>query len=321
MLIFVEWSLVIFFFVLLVGSLYGFFKMIGATTKIFLDLQIQLPYEEAPDLPGEHVTFEATDGITLPGLLIRSPKSDGRTVIFAPEFGADLGSYRKYAEHLVDAGFHLFAFEFRGHGPIHVSEGYIPTHWPTRYEICDLLGAIEFLSAQKDVDRNRIALFGISKGACISICSAGLKKRIAAVISDSAFSTKITAVQYIERWGPIFIRSELFWRLMPRWFLVVLQRFSMAVSGILRGCKFVSVSDYLKNWTGTPLFLIHGERDSFIPCEQVENLKSWISQGEVETWIVPKARHNESAIVAKDEYRRRTIEFLEKHLPLSEADS
>jgi hypothetical protein len=46
----------------------------------------------------------------------------------------------------------------------------------------------------------------------------------------------------------------------------------------------------------------------------VETLRSWVSQGEVETWIVPKARHNESAVVAQEEYRRRTIEFLDKHL-------
>ena len=318
MLTLLEWSLVIFFFVLIVGSIYGFLKMISATTKIFLDLKIQLPYEEVPDLPGERVTFESTDGITLPGLLVRSPKSDGRTVIFSPEFGADLGSYRKYAGHLIDAGFHLFAIEFRGHGPIQVSEGYIPTHWPTRYEVCDLLGALEFLKAQKDVDGNRIALFGVSKGACVSICTAAIKKRVAAVISDSAFSTKITAVQYIERWGPIFIRSETFWRLLPRWILLLLQRFSLSFSGFLRGCKFVSVSDYLKKWPGTPIFFIHGERDSFIPAEQVEKLASWVQQGEVETWIVPRARHNEAAVVEKEQYQKKTVEFLEKHLPLKE---
>ncbi|MCA9416264.1 MAG: alpha/beta hydrolase [Candidatus Omnitrophica bacterium] len=318
MLVIVEWSLVIFFFVLVSGSLYGFWKMIGATTKIFLDLPIQLPYQEAPHLPGERVTFEATDGVTLPGLLIRSPKSDGRTVLFAPEFGADLGSYEKYAGHLIDAGFHLFAIEFRGHGPIHVSEGYIPTHWPTRYEVYDLLGAIDFLAAQKDVDGNRIALFGVSKGACIAICAAAKVKKIAAVISDSAFSTKITALQYIERWGPIFIRSDLFWRMMPKWFLVLLRNFSLALSGKLRGCTFISVSDYLKKWSGAPIFFIHGERDSYIPADQVEILKSWVSQGETETWIVPKARHNESAVVAREEYQRRTVEFLDKHLPLAE---
>lgn len=321
MLLFLEWTLVILVFVLLVGTIYGFWKMIGATTKIFLDLQIQLPYEEAENLPGERVTFEATDGITLPGLLIRSPKSDGRTVIFAPEFGADLGSYRKYADHLVEAGFHMFAIEFRGHGPIHVSEGYIPTHWPTRYEVCDLNGAIDFLSAQKGIDPKRIALFGVSKGACIAICAAGQRKNIAAVVSDSAFSTKVTAIQYIERWGPIFIRSERFWRLMPRWCLVLLQRFSMALSGMLRGCKFVSVSTYLKKWPGTPLLLIHGERDSFIPADQAEMLRSWVSNGEAETWVVPKARHNESALVAREEYQRRTVEFLERHLPRAEMET
>lgn len=308
------WILILATFLSLLAA-YAFARMILATTKIFLDLQIQLPYQEPPDLPGDRVTFEAKDGVTLPGLFIKSPESDGRTVIFAPEFGADLSTYRKYAEQVIEAGYHLFAFEFRGHGPIHVSEGYIPTHWPTRYELCDLLGAIGFVRSQKAVDPKKIALFGVSKGGCVAICAAGSRTDIAAVIADSAFSTKTTSISYIERWGPIFLRSELFWRHVPYWVLVAIQRVSMAVSGLLRGCRFISVTDYLKKWTGTPLFLIHGERDSFIPCEQAQELESVVSQGEVEVWIVPKARHNESAVVAAEEYRRRTIAFLDSHIP------
>jgi len=307
------WFLI--FDVLILLVVYALWKMISATTKIFLDLQIQLPYEVGPELPGESVVFEAADGITLPGLFLKSPTSDGRTVIFAPEFGAELGSYRKYADHLVGAGYHLFAFEFRGHGPVHVSEGYIPTHWPTRYEINDLLGAVAFLSGLKEVNPEKIALFGVSKGGCVAICVAAVKKRIAAVIADSAFSTRSTALSYMFRWGPIFIRSELFWRLTPYWFFSFLQWGSMVVSGLLRGCRFISVSDYLRKWPGTPLFLIHGQRDSFIPCEQVDELKSYVNDGNVETWIVPKARHNESAVVAREEYERRTIEFLNKTIP------
>jgi dipeptidyl aminopeptidase/acylaminoacyl peptidase len=195
-----------------------------------------------------------------------------------------------------------------------VSEGYIPTHWPTRYELADLLGAIGFVRNLKDVDPGKIALFGVSKGGCIAICAAGTRKDIAAVIADSAFSTRTTAISYIERWGPIFLRSELFWRYVPRWFLAGVQVVSMSVSGFLRGCRFISVRDYLKVWPGTPLLLIHGERDSFIPCEQARELESYVSQGEVETWIVPKARHNESSVVAQEEYRKRTVAFLDAHM-------
>ena len=311
------WFLVLVTLLLLL-VVYAIVKMIMATTKIFLDLQIQLPYQEGPELPGDPVTFETKDGITLPGHFIKSPKSDGRTVIFAPEFGAELSTFQKYAQHVVEAGYHLFAFEFRGHGPIHVSEGYIPTHWPTRYELYDLLGAIGFVRNLKEVDPKKIALFGVSKGGCVAICAAGSRTDIAAVIADSAFSTRSTAIAYIERWGPIFLRSELFWRYVPYWLLLVIQRVSMSFSGLLRGCHFISVNDYLKKWPGTPLFLIHGERDSFIPCEQAQELESSISQGEVETWIVPKARHNESAVIAEEEYRKRTVASLDTHMESAE---
>jgi dipeptidyl aminopeptidase/acylaminoacyl peptidase len=308
----VWWILSLIFCVFLVIAIW---RMIGSTTKIFLDLKIQLPYESGPDLPGERVVFEAQDGITLPGVLIRSPHNpDGRTVIFCPEFGGDLSNYQKYAEHVVEAGYHLFAFEFRGHGPVHVSEGYIPTHWPTRFELLDLLGALQFVRAQKDVNPDKVALFGVSKGACMALCVAGIDGKVAAVISDSAFSTKKTMLNYIERWGPIFLRSEFFWRHVPRWYLVGLQKVSMVVSGMIHGCKFISVSDYLKKWPGIPILFIHGKRDNFIRYEQAHDLESLVSQGEVNVWIVPKARHNESAVVAREEYQDRTIDFLNTHM-------
>jgi len=160
---------------------------------------------------------------------------------------------------------------------------------------------------------DRIALFGVSKGACISICAAAAGKA-KAVVADSAFSTRETALSYIERWGPIFLRSELFWRWVPRWFLKLLQRFSMAFSGVLRGCTFISVTDNLKDWNGTPILFIHGERDSFIPHSQATTLAAILPDGVAEAWVVPKARHNESAVVAREEYQRRTAEFFGRHL-------
>jgi hypothetical protein len=67
------------------------------------------------------------------------------------------------------------------------------------------LGAIGFVRSS-EVDPKKIALSGFG-GVW------RLRRRrtdIAAVIADSAFSTKSTSISYIERWGPIFLRSELF---------------------------------------------------------------------------------------------------------------
>jgi hypothetical protein len=62
-----------------------------------------------------------------------------------------------------------------------------------------------------------------------------------------------------------------------------------------------------------PVFFIHGERDSYIPAWQAEYLSSLAPEPKY-LWIVPDARHNESAVVQPDLYARRTVAFFDKHL-------
>ena len=59
--------------------------------------------------------------------------------------------------------------------------------------------------------------------------------------------------------------------------------------------------------------MIHGEKDTYIRTEMARALFAR-ARGDKEFWVVPGAKHNQALQVAGDEYRRRVLEFFERHL-------
>ncbi len=59
--------------------------------------------------------------------------------------------------------------------------------------------------------------------------------------------------------------------------------------------------------------MIHGESDTYIKPAMARALFE-IAREPKELWLVPGAKHNQALQVAGDEYRRRVLEFFEKHL-------
>jgi pimeloyl-ACP methyl ester carboxylesterase len=78
-------------------------------------------------------------------------------------------------------------------------------------------------------------------------------------------------------------------------------------------CRFPSVRKAIGRMSPRPIFFIHGERDSYIRSEQTRYLYALAPQPKF-LWIVPAAKHNQSAVVAPDAYRTRTVAFFERFL-------
>ena len=61
--------------------------------------------------------------------------------------------------------------------------------------------------------------------------------------------------------------------------------------------------------------MIHGERDTYIRTEMARaSLFARGCAGTREFWLVPGAKHNQALQVAGDDYRRRVLDFFERHL-------
>jgi pimeloyl-ACP methyl ester carboxylesterase len=107
-----------------------------------------------------HVSFPATDGVTLRGQLW----ARGRTaVVLNHMFGTDQSIWFDLAEHLAGRGYTVLTFDFRGVG---TSSGRLVIGRVSR----DTVGAVRFIRTRKP---SRIVLVGASMGGTASLVAAG----------------------------------------------------------------------------------------------------------------------------------------------------
>lgn len=274
-------------------------------------------------LKGEEISFRAVDGHRLQGVILSGKIDAARRgmVVFAHEFGSVRASCMRYCRPLLEAGYDVFAFDFRGHGASASEEGYRPRQWPSDRERADMLGAIAFIGSyleQQGRPRD-VGLFGISRGAGAAILASVGLDSVRAIITDGAFSSDTTLEYLMKRFATIFARIRIVaenhpptvWRFL-RWLLFreCQRKFS---------CRFPSVRKAMVRLGIKPILLIHGEKDSFIPISQSQALFQ-LAQGPKDLWIVSGAKHNQSIMVQPQEYAQRIVEFFSAHLPGIVAD-
>lgn len=278
--------------------------------KIFLNLPITAePFKREEGILRYSVNLKTRDGVSIKGFFIPCKNSSGRTIIFCHEIGAGAASFAKYVYFLREKGFNIFTFDFRGHGLSGNANNYVPRQWITSFELRDLEAVFNYLKTNKDVDNNRIGLFGVSKGAGTAIIAASKRKGVKAVVADGAFSTGYTVLDYAKKWIPIFLPVET----LPHSLYSFLRFWTVWTVSKKLKCRFPSLEKALKRLNGCALLMIHGEKDSYISVEQSKILYK-IAHEPKESWVVPGARHNESVKIAPDEYAGRVSSFFEKYL-------
>lgn len=302
--------------ILLAVVVLGFFTwfmivLTRAILSIFLNLPIAAePFRREEGILHYSVNLKSRDGVSIKGFFLPGENAQGRTVVFCHEIGAGAASFQKYAYFLRDRGFNIFTFDFRGHGLSGNVKGYTPRQWATNHEMKDLRTVLNHLQQRKDVDSKRIGLFGISKGGGIALVVAAKRHGAKAVVTDGAFSTGFTVVDYIRKWVPIYLPVSIF----PKCFYWFLRVWILWVVPKKMKCRFPSVEKAISNLNSTALLLIHGERDNYISVDQAKRLFKLAKGENKELWIVPKARHNESVKIDPEEYTYRVSAFFEKHL-------
>lgn len=289
---------------------------------------------ESSRVLGESHTFRATDGHRLEGVLV--PRSDAERepaglVVFGHEFGSDRTSCLRYCRALLDAGYDVFAFDFRNHGQSAVESAYRPRQWPSDRERADMLGAIAYATSLLELQgRPRdLAVFGVSRGAGAAILASVGIENVRAIITDGAFSSDTIMEALMRRFATIFARIRVvaenhppvFWRFL-RWLL-------FRECACRFNCRFPSVRKAMARLCETPVLLIHGEKDSYIPVAESQALFDR-ARGPKAMWVAPGAKHNLSVIMHPTDYGRRVVNFLDEHLahvrrpapiPMSLADS
>ena len=129
------------------------------------------------------VQFPTRDRNTLEGWFIPSIRS-APVIFLCHGYKSNRAEVLTLASTFQENGYHLFLFDFRGHGnsPVRVSTLGIE-------ETRDLLSAIETITSRPEVDPNRVGVWGVSLGAYVALSAATLSNKIQTLVVDSPFES------------------------------------------------------------------------------------------------------------------------------------
>lgn len=281
----------------------------------FEDPPMFLPLRVAPIAEGESVEFAATDGLSLSGTYLKARTSSrAGVVVYCHEFLSDRWSYRPYVDHLRDLGFDVFTFDFRNHGSSQSEAAYSPMHWVSDREVRDLRGALAYLRTRADRDPAGYGLFGVSRGGTAALLVAADEPDVWGVVTDGAFPTIGTMMVYILRWAELYLRNPLVRNAVPRWLYRRLARSGRRHSERRRGCRFPDVDRAVARLAPRPWLMIHGQRDTYINPEVVQELFD-AGNGPKEIWLVPDAKHNRCREREPEAYAGRLLDFVDRYAP------
>ncbi len=211
----------------------------------------------------EDVAIVTDDGERLHGWWVGAPQPARGHVLFCHGNAGNIASRAAYARLLVQAGFDVLLFDYRGYGR---SSGR-PSERGTHHDARAALGA---LLSRPGVDRARTLYLGESLGAAVALALA-LEAPPAGVILQSAF----TSVRDMAR------------RVLP-----LVPR--AVVPDAYPSLRLITELT-------CPLLILHGERDDLVPVEQGRALFAAATTAK-RLSVFPHAGHNDLLAVAAPEW-------------------
>lgn len=222
------------------------------------------PLDERPEdfaLPYEDVEFSPRGWprLTLRGWWIPAPDVRA-TVIRVHGIDSNRSSALGTVPALVEGGYSVLAFDLRGHGESDLAQMGAGLH-----ERDDLLGAIDYLIAERGAEPGTIFLYGRSYGAAIVLMSGWGEPAVAGVYADSAFaSLSELVVQEVAR------RTSA-----PSWLASVLRPGVVLMARLSKGLDIESVHP-AEDAARYPyaIGLAHCDQDDRIPISNLDRIRA-----------------------------------------------
>ena len=320
------WSLVI--VVGIVAALILVLSVLAKYLRIAINLFLDTPLPVTANLQdfappeGEIVYFPSLEGRSLRGMFIDRPAGtpDRGTIIFCHEFGSDMMSAGRYARPLIESGFTVFTFDFRGHGRSFTPPRFEPRHWPSNHDVNDILAALAYVESRRDMNDQGIGIFGISRGASAAVMAAAIQPSIRCLAVDGVFSTDSSIDELIKRWAQIFARIDLARASRSESAYRFFRALIMFYVELKCRCRFPSTRKALPKLESVPVLFIHGERDTYVRPEQTRVLYD-LKPGAKELWICPDAKHNQAVVTDPKTYGRNLTSFFSRYLPAGARDA
>lgn len=243
-----------------------------------------LPLRSSPQvLEGEEVEFTTTGKLTLRGTFLASPNGQSKgTVLFCHELNGNRSSITPYVRDLLDCGFDILSFDFRNHGRSDSTCFSQPTPWITVADMDDVKSALNYLKTRRNVENDRIGVFGLGKGATVALCLAGCDSSVSSVVLDTPMpenrlfvkncwqalvkSTKISR-RSTSKFTALFFKALLYALSCP--VLTLVSAWRRFVLGLWYRCRFVNPWSMVKN-VSQPIMIVHGHVDTPTKPEQIQ---------------------------------------------------
>src|SRR5271157_4776051 len=248
-----------------------------------------------PDLHPSDIRFQSRTRVAIAATFFRGARP--AVIVLSHGYGDNQAQMLPYAEFLHQAGYSVFTYDMRNRGR---SGGEAVTLGAL--ESLDLISAVDYLTTRADVDGGRIGALGLSLGGSTTLLAAASDPRIKAVVDDSGFSD---APAVIESSFEHFIGLPAF----------PFAPITVAIVGWRTGIDVNRIRpvDVVARIAPRPLLIIHCMGDRVVP--PVNSERNFKAAGEPKSiWRIPTGGHIEGHAVARPEYERRVIEFVDRSL-------
>ncbi|AVZ29655.1 alpha/beta fold hydrolase [Nodularia spumigena CS-584] len=221
-----------------------------------------------------------SDGETklIHGWWIKSPQPDAHVLLYLHGNAINVGANVGHANRFHQQGFSVLLIDYRGYGR---SEGDFPNE---KRVYQDAVLAWNYLVQDQQIPPGEIFIYGHSMGGAIAIDLALKHPEAAGLIVESSF----TSIQDMVAYRNLF-------RIFPV-NLLLTQRF-----------ESIKKVPQLK----IPVLFIHGTADTTVPSFMSQKLYHATPEPK-KLFLVPAADHNDTAIVAGDEYMQWVRSFVER---------
>ena len=246
----------------------------------------------------EDFIVNAPDGAILRGWKVRAENPNGSWVLLFHGVSDNRVGVIGQSEFLLQNGYGVVMMDTRCHGD---SGGEIATYgWLERKDTAAVIDALE--SSEKP---QHLFALGESMGGGIALQSAGADSRIEAVVAEASFANlQEAAYDYAGLRQYPWLGKTL---LAPGAWLMVYRGEKLAgfPAAEVSPVKAVAARPF-------PVLIICDEEDRALPCRHSEMIFR-AARGSKEFWRVPRAYHTAALGYEPDEFRRRVLEFFERH--------
>ena len=240
---------------------------------------------EAKGLAFEPMTFSNARGRKLTAWFIPAKGTRKGSLLLSHGNGGNVGSYLDYPEFLSPAGYDVMLFDYQGYG---ASEGAARV----RALPGDVTAALGALRARKDVDRERVGLYGVSLGTALSVGVARREGPVRAMVLEGSY---VPFDMMHRSCGGCCLTWPAAWAVH-----------AYAVPGD------VDIEDDLDQLASVPALFITGEADRVTPVRFARRLHAR-KKGISELWTPPGVDHVPDPVRGRvaAEYKRRVLAFLD----------